>query len=368
MDSIVLAPRFEGFWPLDAKSPAFFELGGRFIAEYIIESLLRIGVRKIFFALNKSDRLYFEVLQDKLSEAVEIVPVFIENLEPINVLSRIASQINGDEILFLHGHDLFAIEFLRKLIKSKNSYIMYNKTYLRAIKIEKKLLGKLLEDIGKVEVLLGNKIETNYIFPTFSWHIIYLGKFFLEKILRTGKSPNAKVSKWANIEGKVFIDDGARVMRNAVISGPAYIGSNTLIGDHTLIRSSVIEGGVIIGCFMEVARSYIQRNVETHSGYLGDSILDERVHLGAGFISANLRLDRREILVKLGDKKFNTGLNKLGTIIGEKTEVGVNVSVMPGKLIGKRVRIWPGSVILQNINDDTDYIIKAQYDAKKRND
>ena len=66
------------------------------------------------------------------------------------------------------------------------------------------------------------------------------------------------------------------------------------------------------------------------------------------------------------EKKINTGLKKLGAIIGEETEIGVNVSIMPGKLIGRRVRIWPGSIVFKNIEDNTDYIPKIEYVTRIR--
>jgi bifunctional UDP-N-acetylglucosamine pyrophosphorylase/glucosamine-1-phosphate N-acetyltransferase len=70
--------------------------------------------------------------------------------------------------------------------------------------------------------------------------------------------------------------------------------------------------------------------------YVGDSVVGEGVNLGAGFITANVRHDGKNVLSLVKGKLFDTKLKKLGAIIADGVKTGVNTSVYPGR------KIWPG--------------------------
>ena len=79
-----------------------------------------------------------------------------------------------------------------------------------------------------------------------------------------------------------------------------------------------------------------------HFSYVGDSVLGNGAHLGAGVILSNLRLDQDNIRVRLFDGSFaDTGLRKLGAILGDKAEVGCNAVLNPGAILGKRALVMP---------------------------
>ncbi|HXK32152.1 MAG TPA: DapH/DapD/GlmU-related protein, partial [Candidatus Paceibacterota bacterium] len=109
---------------------------------------------------------------------------------------------------------------------------------------------------------------------------------------------------------------------------------------------------VLIGAFAEVTRTIFQQSVTIHSGYFGDSVLGEGCLVGAGTITANVRVDRGEITVKPG---ITTGLKSLGAIIGKNTKIGIRSSLMPGVLIGSDCLIGPNSVVFENIEDKTTF-------------
>ena len=80
-----------------------------------------------------------------------------------------------------------------------------------------------------------------------------------------------------------------------------------------------------------------------HFNYVGDSILGIGVNLGAGAKLSNVRNDRRNILVSLGDgSKIDTRLVKLGALVGDGSQLGCNVVTNPGSIIA------PGSMIPPN--------------------
>ena len=136
------------------------------------------------------------------------------------------------------------------------------------------------------------------------------------------------------------IDENVRVLENAVIRGPCYIGKNSFIGNNVLIRDrSHIGADCVVGFSTEIKHSYIGDGCWFHRNYIGDSIIADRCSLGAGTITANLRLGEGKLAIESGDETLDTGLDKLGSIIGADSKTGINVSIMPG------VRIGPNSVV-----------------------
>lgn len=61
--------------------------------------------------------------------------------------------------------------------------------------------------------------------------------------------------------------------------------------------------------------------------YVGDSILGNKAHLGAGAICSNLRPDQQPIHVRTEEKTYATGLRKFGAILGDAAEVGCNAVI-----------------------------------------
>jgi bifunctional N-acetylglucosamine-1-phosphate-uridyltransferase/glucosamine-1-phosphate-acetyltransferase GlmU-like protein len=78
-----------------------------------------------------------------------------------------------------------------------------------------------------------------------------------------------------------------------------------------------------------------------HFSYVGDSVLGNGAHLGAGVILSNLRLDKKSISVRLPDAIVDTGLRKFGAILGDQAEVGCNAVLQPGTIMGKRALVMP---------------------------
>ncbi|MEM1159136.1 MAG: UDP-N-acetylglucosamine diphosphorylase [Verrucomicrobiota bacterium] len=148
------------------------------------------------------------------------------------------------------------------------------------------------------------------------------------------------------IEGAVHIGPGSRIDPGAYIQGPAWIGENVHIRHGAYIRGNVIVGnGSVLGNSCEFKNSILMNNVQVpHFSYVGDSILGNNTHLGAGVICSNLRTDQAEICVDWDGNKFDTGLRKLGVITGDDVEVGCQSVLNPGSLLGKSSWLHPGVV------------------------
>jgi len=143
----------------------------------------------------------------------------------------------------------------------------------------------------------------------------------------------------------VYIGKGTVVDPGAVVKGPAWIGENCHIRSGCYIRENVILGNqVVAGNSCEFKNCLVLDGAEVpHFNYVGDSILGHRAHLGAGVILSNVRLDRREVVIRTPDgSTLPTGLRKFGAIVGDHAEIGCNSVCSPGSLIGKHSLIYPG--------------------------
>jgi UDP-N-acetylglucosamine diphosphorylase / glucose-1-phosphate thymidylyltransferase / UDP-N-acetylgalactosamine diphosphorylase / glucosamine-1-phosphate N-acetyltransferase / galactosamine-1-phosphate N-acetyltransferase len=146
-----------------------------------------------------------------------------------------------------------------------------------------------------------------------------------------------------HVEGGVWIDPSVKLPAYATIIGPAWIGANTEIRPGAFIRGNVIVGeGCVLGNACEFKNCVLLDGVQApHFNYVGDSVLGNGAHLGAGVILSNLRLDQQPVTVRFPSGTFETGLRKLGAILGDQAEVGCNAVLNPGTVLGKRALIMP---------------------------
>lgn len=174
----------------------------------------------------------------------------------------------------------------------------------------------------------------------YPWHILEAMDYFLNQVKRQ-ILPSAKISDKAIVDGDVVIGRNAKVLEGAIIRGPSYIGENTIIGNGVLVRNSMIGDDCVVGYGTEIKHSYISDGCWFHMNYFGDSIVGNDCSFGAGTITANLRLDEASIKVNSCSEKLDTGLDKLGALVGDGVRTGINVSLMPGVRVGERCFIGP---------------------------
>lgn len=140
---------------------------------------------------------------------------------------------------------------------------------------------------------------------------------------------DAKIAKSASLTGPLIVDCGAEIRHCAFVRGSAIVGKNSVIGNSTELKNSVLFD-----------------NVETpHYNYVGDSILGFHAHMGAGSITSNIKSDRTNIAIKQNGKKLQTDLRKIGAILGDYVEIGCNSVLNPGSVIGAHSMVYPLSMV-----------------------
>lgn len=145
----------------------------------------------------------------------------------------------------------------------------------------------------------------------------------------------------------VWIAKSADVAPTAFINGPAIIGKNAQVRHCAFIRGNAIVGkNCVVGNSTELKNVILFNNVQVpHYNYVGDSILGYKSHMGAGSITSNVKSDKTNVTIMIGDDKIETGLKKMGAMLGNNVEVGCNSVLNPGTVIGSESNIYPLSMV-----------------------
>ena len=143
------------------------------------------------------------------------------------------------------------------------------------------------------------------------------------------------------------------VHKTAVIAPTAYLGAPCIIGAGTEVRhcafirgSALVGENCVVGNSVELKNVILFDNVQVpHFNYVGDSILGYKSHMGAGAVTSNVKSNQTPVTVKNGEEKMETGLKKMGAMLGDFVEVGCNSVLNPGTVVGKHTNIYPTSCV-----------------------
>lgn len=196
------------------------------------------------------------------------------------------------------------------------------------------------------------------IFSTKNW---FLSKKYMVETtckINNGLDSNVLIDE---TEGKVIIGTGTKICSGAIIKGPIIIGKNCMIGNGALIRGATVIGdNVRVGFASEIKASIIENNVTIGPQcFIGDSKLECNVYLGAQVRTSNHRLDKENIKVFIAHHKYETGKEKLGCLIGKNSSLGIQVVILPGRIIEKNTTVGPKILIEKNLPSGK-YILKQQ--------
>jgi len=153
------------------------------------------------------------------------------------------------------------------------------------------------------------------------------------------------VEEGAYIRGNVVVEEGARIRSGSYIEGPVYISEGCDIGPNCYIRPSTALGPRCrVGNACEIKNSIVMADSKIpHQSYVGDSIIGERCNLGAGTKVANLRFDHQPVCITKKDLYINTGRKKMGVVMGDDVNTGVNAVILPGTVIYENAIINAGA-------------------------
>lgn len=187
---------------------------------------------------------------------------------------------------------------------------------------------------------------------TYPWEVLSLIHDF---ILQLG--PTLPTDRYEKRGDDVWIAKSARIWPTVSITGPCIVGEDAELRQCAFIRGNAIIGEhTVVGNSTELKNVILFNCVEApHYNYVGDSILGFHAHMGAGSITSNIKSDRKNIVVKGEDGSIETGLRKIGAMLGDWTEIGCGSVLNPGSIIGPHTNIYPLSSIRGIIPPDSIY-------------
>ena len=206
--------------------------------------------------------------------------------------------------------------------------------------------------------LFREKIYPWDVLPDIADFIVKLGeKLPADKYEKRGENiwiaKSATVFPSVYIKGPCIIDEDAEVRQCAFIRGKAIIGKGCVVGNSTELKNAVLFNKVQV----------------PHYNYVGDSVLGFRSHMGAGSITSNVKSDKTLVVVKSADGNIETGLKKMGAMLGDHVEVGCNSVLNPGTVIGKNTNVYPlscvrGYIPADSIFKDKDHVVTKNVSAE----
>lgn len=387
---------------------------GKPIIIHTIEALKKAGITRLVIVDSPDQKTQRLVEHEKIS-GITIHFVIQKNPEGMGDALLQTEKFLGESFYVLHGHHVDFLDFVSGFQEKRNgadgillAKEEYEVTKYGVLKIqndkvldlvEKPKLGEEPSHLRIVGVyLLSRKfieilknipqehyhfekalakfskentvkvlVTKNSITLKYPWDVFSV-KDYLLKHTKKSISKKAQISQTADISGEVIIEEGVTIGENATIKGPCYIGKNVYIGTNALLRNGTdIEAQSTVGANLEVKNSLIGPRTTTHFGFIGDSIIGADCKIAGGICTGNVRLDRTTVSIPINTEKISTGLHSLGVMMGSGVQVGVNVSMMPGTIIGNNTLIGPSTTVMKQVPDNVRYYTKFQEVIEEKN-
>ncbi len=170
----------------------------------------------------------------------------------------------------------------------------------------------------------------------YPWEMLPKIKGYIKELIENG------LEGFSEIEDGVFVGENVKIAKTVTIEPPAIIGAGTELRPGAFLRGNVITGeNCVIGNSTELKNCVLLDKAQVpHYNYVGDSILGNHAHMGAGSICSNLKSDGKNIVIH-GDEDYETGLRKIGGILADNADVGCGCVLNPGTVIGKATSVYP---------------------------
>jgi glucose-1-phosphate thymidylyltransferase len=193
------------------------------------------------------------------------------------------------------------------------------------------------------------------LFPSNLQYIISSGKYReKERNVFLGEDVNlASTAAFDGEKGPVVIDDHVKVMHFTYLEGPIHIGAGTKVIEHSSIKDFTSIGSICkIGGEIEASQIEPYSNKQ-HHGFLGHSWLGRWVNLGAGTSTSDLKNTYGKVRVYYRGARVETGMQFLGSIIGDFCKSAVNTSFFTGKIVGVSCMLY--GTVTTNVPCFTNY-------------
>lgn len=138
--------------------------------------------------------------------------------------------------------------------------------------------------------------------------------------------------------GPVIVKRGAHINAFTRFVGPCVIGEDSTVMGGRLATVS-IGPSVKVSGEMSVTIMIGQAN-KGHDGFVGHSVIGRWANLGAGTITSNLKNSYGEVSMWTPSGTARTGLQFLGSLIGDHAKTGIGTRLSTGSVIGAAANVF----------------------------
>lgn len=373
-----------------SRPKGMIPVGNRPVLEYIVEALVKNGVKDIIMVVGYRKDTILSHFEDGRRFDAKIQYIDQEKqLGTAHALS-VASKHLGDEgFVTVAGDNLIDARLVADLLEKKKgpSLVVTESEIPSKYGVVKTEGSRITDIVEKPEWRMGNVISTGVYYFTsdmlgyfrdqvftvergitqtiaplvrkldftavhtkgrwidavYPWNLLGMNSSALEL---QGQGLNGTVEPGVTIKGPVSIGEGSRIRSGSYIEGPASIGEGCDIGPFVTIHPSTSIGdGVEIEPYTFISHSLIMSSVRIGShSHLSHSVVDDGVVAKAGTFAPSGCTHVRV------DKEFFK-LPEVGALVGEDTSIGSRVVISPGTIIGAGCRIEDGVTVRTNLDN-----------------
>jgi len=135
-------------------------------------------------------------------------------------------------------------------------------------------------------------------------------------------------------DGPIHVGADAVISPNVTLRGPCSIGAGTLVQAGASIREGTSIGPICkVGGEVEgtIFQGYSNKQ---HDGFVGHSYVGEWVNLGADTVTSDLKNTYGTVSVPINGNAIDSGLQFVGSIIGDHSKTGICTALTTGCVIG----------------------------------
>ena len=160
---------------------------------------------------------------------------------------------------------------------------------------------------------------------------LYNIKGDVEKIWIHPETEISQLCEFDTRKGDIVIEKGVHISSFSILRGPIYIGENSNINRASIFHSRIGQACRISG---EITHSIIGNFTnKSHEGFLGHSIVGDWVNLGAFTTTSNLKNNYGIVHLEYRGEKYNTGVQKFGSIIGDFSKTSIGTMLATGSIL-----------------------------------
>ena len=390
-DALILAAgKGTRMWPLTENNPKpLLPIGGLPIIERQIYELKKVGVKNIHILIGYQMKDISDKLKNGNKYKVNINYITQEEQKGTGHAVGLANGVINDRFYCINGDMVINAENLKNLNQDEKNLAMMvtevedcsnfgvvesQNNYLISI-VEKGMKGKgtinagsyifdnrIFEAIDGINKSIRGEYELTDALQSIAesirtvnhngfwkdigspWDLITANENYMEDI---NEEIQGIIEENVTIKGKLYLGKKSIIKAGTYIEGPVWIGEDCVIGPNAYLRKgTTLCGSNKVGASSEVKNSILMKGAKApHHNYVGDSIIGNNSNLGSGTKIANLRLDKKNIKVIHQGKRNDSGRRKLGAIIGDNVNTGINTSINAGTILGSNVRIGPNASV-----------------------